>query len=135
MAANLNGTFNVTRAVAPLMVGAGSGSVINVSSGASLPPRVNWGAYAVSKAAVDAFSYNLAAELNGSGVRVNIVDPGAMRTSMRADAYPAEDPTTLKEAESIVPLFLWLATDRSRGVTGQRFQADEWLRQGAVDRG
>src|SRR5688572_21469139 len=93
--ANLDGAFFVSRLVLPGMVARGSGSIINVSSGAATPPRTNWGAYAVSKAALEALSLNLAAELSGTGVRVNIVDPGAMRTSMRAAAYPDEDPTKL----------------------------------------
>src|SRR5690554_1975855 len=113
------------------MLPAGNGSIINVSSGAAIPPRPGWGAYAVSKYALEGFSRNLAAELEGSGIRVNIVDPGAMRTDMRAAAYPDEDPGTLKEPEAIAPLFLWLAGDGSQGTTGQRFQADEWLRANA----
>jgi NAD(P)-dependent dehydrogenase (short-subunit alcohol dehydrogenase family) len=125
---NLDGAFFVTRSVLPAMTRRGRGSIINVSSGAALPPRPNWGAYAVSKAALEALSLNLAAELAGTGVRVNIVDPGAMRTSMRAAAYPHEDPVRLKEPGSISSLFLWLASDESAAVTGQRFSASEWLK-------
>ena len=128
LAANLNGTVLVTRLVAEAMLAVGEGSIINVSSGAAIAPRVTWGTYAISKAAVEAFSYNLAAELEGTGVRVNVVDPGAMRTAMRAEAYPREDPQTLKEPGATAPLFLWLAGDESRAVTGERFQADEWRR-------
>lgn len=124
---NLTGTLIVSRAVLPAMMEADDGSIINVSSGASIPPRTRWGAYGVSKAALDAFSINLARELSGTNVRVNVVDPGGMRTGMRAAAYPEEEPRTLKEPLSIVPLFLWLASDEARDVTGTRFQADEWL--------
>jgi NAD(P)-dependent dehydrogenase (short-subunit alcohol dehydrogenase family) len=124
---NLTGTLVVTQPVLEPMLKAGSGSIVNVSSGAAVPPRRNWGAYAVSKSALEALSANLASELEGSGVRVNVVDPGAMRTEMRANAYPDEDPMRLKEPSSIAPLFLWLASPAARGVTGQRFQADEWL--------
>jgi NAD(P)-dependent dehydrogenase (short-subunit alcohol dehydrogenase family) len=107
---NLTGAFLVTRAVLPHLRAAGAGSIINVSSGAALPPRRSWGAYAVAKQALDGLSLNLAAELEGSGIRVNVVDPGSMRTPMRAAAY----------------LFLWLASDASAGVTGRRLRADEW---------
>lgn len=124
---NLTGAFIASQIVLPDLLKRRSGSIINVSSGAAIPPRREWGAYAVSKAGLDAFSLNLAEELRSTGVRVNIVDPGAMRTKMRAAAYPAENPETLKGPEAIAPLFLWLASAESRGVTGERFRADEWL--------
>lgn len=123
---NLTGTFLVTRAVLPRMLRAGQGSIVNVSSGAAVPPRTRWGAYAVSKLALEGFTQNLAAELDGTGVRVNAVDPGAMRTGMRATAYPEEDPRTLKRPEDTVGVFLWLASPASRGVTGERLRADDW---------
>jgi NAD(P)-dependent dehydrogenase (short-subunit alcohol dehydrogenase family) len=124
---NLSGALIVSQAVLGAMLDAGTGSIINVSSGAAVSPRREWGAYAVSKSALEALSANLAAELKGSGVRVNVVDPGAMRTEMRAAAYPEEDPGRLKEPAAIAPLFIWLSSREARDVTGQRFQADEWL--------
>lgn len=126
LAVNLDGTFVATRATVPRMLSAGGGSVINVSSGAALPPRASWGAYAVSKAAVEAFTINLAAELEGTGVRANIVDPGAMRTSMRAAAYPDEDPERLRTPAAAVDVFVWLAGPDSGGVSGQRFTVGNW---------
>ncbi|MEX2584110.1 MAG: SDR family oxidoreductase [Gemmatimonadota bacterium] len=125
---NLTGTLIVSQLVLREMLPAGRGSIINVSSGAAIPPRRDWGAYAISKDALEGLTMNLAAELAGTGVRVNTVDPGAMRTDMRADAYPDEDPGTVKEPGSIAPLFLWLAGDAAADVTGERFQADRWLR-------
>lgn len=127
---NLTGAFLTSRAVLGPMLAAGRGCIINISSGAAIPPRRGWGAYAISKSAMETFSRNLAAEVEGTGVRVNIVDPGAMRTDMRAEAYPDEDPATLKEPSAIAPLLLWLASEDAVGVTGKRFQADEWLRRG-----
>lgn len=124
---NLTGTFLAARGVLPAMLAAGAGSIVNVSSGAAIPPRREWGVYAVSKNAVEAFSRNLAAELEGTGIRVNIVDPGAMRTDMRAAAYPDEDPLTLKEPGDVYPLFEWLTGAESGGVSGERYQADQWL--------
>jgi NAD(P)-dependent dehydrogenase (short-subunit alcohol dehydrogenase family) len=128
---NLTGTLVVTRAVLPGMVERRSGSVVMVSSGAARPPRERWGAYAVSKSAVETLTLNLAAELRESGVRLNIVDPGAMRTGMRAAAYPGEDPDQLKEPALIAPLFLWLAGDQSREVTGTRIVAEKWMAEQA----
>jgi NAD(P)-dependent dehydrogenase (short-subunit alcohol dehydrogenase family) len=124
---NLTGTFIGIRAFLPAMLRAGEGTVINVSSGAAIPPRVDWGAYAVSKSALESFSMNLAEELNGTGVRVYVVDPGGMRTDMRASAYPEEDPCTLKEPIATLPLFLWLTRDPDGISTGARIQADKWL--------
>jgi NAD(P)-dependent dehydrogenase (short-subunit alcohol dehydrogenase family) len=123
---NLTGAFVVTGAVLPRMLAAGRGSVISVTSGAAVLPRVKWGAYSVSKYALEGWSTNLARELDGTGVRVNLVDPGAMRTGMRAAAYPAEDPATLKTPEQTTGIFLWLASDASLEVTGRRFSADRW---------
>lgn len=123
---NLTGAFLACRAVLPHMVARGSGSIINVSSGAALPPRVRWGAYAISKGALETLTRNLAEELKGTGVRVNCVDPGAMRTRMRAEAYPEEDPASLKSAEETAELFVWLAGEASGGTTGRRFRADDW---------
>jgi NAD(P)-dependent dehydrogenase (short-subunit alcohol dehydrogenase family) len=124
---NLTGTFLTTRAVLPYMRRTGRGSIINVSSGAAIPPRANWGAYSVSKQAVETFTYNLAAELDGTGVRANIVDPGAMRTEMRAEAYPSENPTDVQDPAAVAPVFLWLAGRDSDGVSGERFQADDFV--------
>jgi NAD(P)-dependent dehydrogenase (short-subunit alcohol dehydrogenase family) len=126
---NLTGVFVVTQAVVPLMLEKDEGSVINVSSGAARSPRERWGAYAVSKAAMEAFSFNLAEELKATGVRVNVVDPGPMRTDMRAAAYPDEDPETLAAPSANFPVFEWLASEHSSAVSGHRIHAGEWLRQ------
>lgn len=124
---NLTGTLIATQAVLPAMLAKRSGTIVAISSGAARPPRERWGAYAVSKSAVEALALNLAEELRGSGVRVNVVDPGAMRTGMRAAAYPAEDPGRLRRPASLAPLFLWLASEKSAAVTGTRIDAAEWM--------
>ncbi|MFP4623196.1 MAG: SDR family NAD(P)-dependent oxidoreductase [Gemmatimonadota bacterium] len=123
---NLTGTFVPTLAVLPGMRAAGRGSVINVSSGVGNNVRERWGAYAISKWGVEAFSRNLAAEEVDEGIRVNIVDPGRLRTDMRREAYPREDPAKPAPPEEAVPVFLWLASDEARGVTGERFEALQW---------
>lgn len=123
---NLTGTFLAAQAVLPGMRRRGDGSIINVSSGVGNQPRANWGAYAVSKWAVEALTYNLALEEADAGVRANVVDPGSMRTAMRRAAYPDEDPAKLREPRESVGVFLWLASDASRHVSGQRFQAQLW---------
>jgi len=122
---NLTGAFLCARAVVePLRKT--RGSIINVSSGVGDHGRPLWGAYSVSKNGLEALSQIMAGELADSGVRVNAVDPGGMRTEMRAAAYPDEDPQTLPRPEDIAAVFVYLASDRSRDVTGERFRAREF---------
>lgn len=124
--ANLTGPYLVSKAAIPhLREGA---SIINVVSGVSVEGRAEWGAYSVSKFGVEGLSQILAAELEGRGVRSNAVDPGGMRTDMRAAAYPEEDPQTRITPEENTAVFLYLASDESKGVTGQRFKAQEFGR-------
>ncbi|MGI8648860.1 MAG: SDR family NAD(P)-dependent oxidoreductase [Rubrobacter sp.] len=124
MEANANGVFFVAKYAIPYL--AEGASIINLVSGASVGARPNWGAYSVSKFAVEGFTGNLALELEDRNIRVNAVDPGGMRTEMRASAYPDEDPQTKITPEENTAVFLYLASDDSRGVTGQRFKAQEF---------
>jgi NAD(P)-dependent dehydrogenase (short-subunit alcohol dehydrogenase family) len=124
--ANLTGPYLVSKAAIPhLREGA---SIINVVSGVSVEGRAEWGAYSVSKFGVEGLSQILAAELEGRGVRSNAVDPGGMRTDMRAAAYPEEDPQTRITPEENTAVFVYLASDESRSVTGKRFKAQEFGR-------
>ena len=124
--ANLTGPFLVSRAAIPHL--SAGGSIINVVSGVSVEGRAEWGAYSVSKFGVEGLTQILAAELKQSGVRVNAVDPGGMRTDMRAAAYPEEDPQTRIPPEENTAVFLYLASDESKDVTGGRFKAQEFKR-------
>ncbi len=126
MATNLDGLFLVTREVLPVLMARRSGSIINLSSGVGRVGKAKWGAYAVSKAALEGFTQVLADELRSEGIRVNSVNPAATRTQMRARAYPAEDPMTLPTPESIMPIFVYLASDESREITGQALNARQW---------
>lgn len=125
---NTSSLFYVTRPLIPHLVSRGGGSIINVSSSVGRKGKANWGAYAVSKFGLEGFTQVLAAELEGSGVRVNSVNPGATRTDMRAAAYPDEDPLTLPTPEEISEIFVHLASDESRSVTGQTFEARDYLK-------
>ena len=125
--ANLTGLFLVTRAAIPRMLE--GASIINLVSGVSIEGRARWGAYSVSKFGVEGLTQILAAELQERGIRVNAVDPGRMRTGMRAAAYPEEDPMTLITPEENTAVFLYLASDESRDVTGQRFEAQKFGRE------
>jgi NAD(P)-dependent dehydrogenase (short-subunit alcohol dehydrogenase family) len=125
--ANLTGPFLVSKAAIPHVPE--GGSIINVVSGVSVEGRAEWGAYSVSKFGVEGLTQILAAELAEISVRVNAVDPGGMRTDMRAAAYPEEDPATRITPEENTAVFLYLASDESKAVTGERFKAQEFRRK------
>lgn len=122
--ANLTGPYLVSKAAIPHMPE--GGSIINVVSGVSVEGRAEWGAYSVSKFGIEGLTQILAAELEDRGIRVNAVDPGGMRTDMRAAAYPEEDPNTKITPEENTDVFLYLASNESEGVTGERFKAQEF---------
>ena len=127
MNVNLNSVFWVTKEALGKMVPQSAGSIINVSSGVGAKGRANWGAYAVSKAALENMTEVLADELKDQSVRANIVNPGATRTDMRAAAVQGEDPSLLPPPADITNIFVYLASDLSKGVNGERFEAREWM--------
>ena len=129
LAVNLRGAFLCIRSVLPHLLKQGSGSVINVSSGAGKRRAPTWGPYAVSKFGIEGLTGAVAEETRGSGVRVNAINPGGTRTSMRASAYPEEDPTQLQTPEDIAGIFVYLASDASREVTGLSLDAPDWMKE------
>jgi NAD(P)-dependent dehydrogenase (short-subunit alcohol dehydrogenase family) len=95
-----------------------------VSSGVVKTPRPFWGAYAVSKTGLESVRSMLAEELEGeANIRVNSINPGRMRTAMRAAAYPAEDPNTVPTPDSVCGPFLYLLSALGRGIDGQYIEA------------
>jgi NAD(P)-dependent dehydrogenase (short-subunit alcohol dehydrogenase family) len=125
---NTSSLFYVTRPLLPHFTSRRRGSIINVSSSVGRKGKANWGAYAVSKFGLEGFTQVLAAELESSGVRANSVNPGATRTEMRAAAYPDEDPESLPTPDDIAEIFIYLASDESLSVTGQTFEARDYLK-------
>ncbi len=123
MQVNLNAVFGITQACLPLLRESDSASIITTSSGVGRKGRAFWGAYAVSKFAVEGLTQVLADELDGSSIRVNAINPGATRTKMRATAYPAEDKYALKTPEQIMSLYLYLMGKDSETINGQSFDA------------
>ncbi|MDR3561971.1 MAG: SDR family NAD(P)-dependent oxidoreductase [Negativicutes bacterium] len=124
---NLNGPFMLTRALIGQMLGRGTGSIINVSSDAGAVGYPNWGAYGVSKAALDHLTRTWAAELEGTGVRINSVDPGDMDTAMKRASEPDGDSSQWARPETVTPVFVYLASHRSVGVNGQRLSAQNFI--------
>jgi NAD(P)-dependent dehydrogenase (short-subunit alcohol dehydrogenase family) len=117
---NLTAAFALTQVLLPALRAAADASVIFTSSGVAQRPRAYWGAYAVSKSGVETLARVLADEVEHYGtVRVNVLNPGPVRTRMRRQAFPAEDPATLKTPEQIVQPYLWLLGPAARGVNGQ----------------
>lgn len=124
MQINVNGAFLLTKQVLPLLDQSPNGSVVFTSSSVGRKARAYWGAYAVSKFATEGMSMMLADELEGiSNTRVNCINPGATRTHMRATAFPAEDPNTVTTPEDIMPLYTYLLSDESIGISGESFDA------------
>jgi len=120
MHVNVNAPFILTRCLLPLLKASEDASLIFTTSGVGNRGRAYWGAYSVSKFATEGLAQILADELDRTSVRVNLVNPGPTRTSMRAQAYPAEDPETLKRPEEILGPYFFLLGPDSKGVTGKR---------------
>ncbi len=121
---NVNAMFMLTQALLPLLKLSEDASVVFTSSSVGRKGRAYWGAYGVSKFATEGLMQTLADELEGvAPVRANSVNPGATRTSMRAQAYPAENPQDNPLPEAIMPVYLYLMGPDSKGVNGQAFNA------------
>ncbi|NVK39941.1 MAG: YciK family oxidoreductase [Oceanospirillaceae bacterium] len=124
MQVNLTAAFLLTQALLPLLAKSQDASVVFTSSGVGRKGRAFWGAYSVSKFATEALSQILADELeNTTTIRVNCINPGATRTQMRANAYPAEDPDSNPAPEEIMPVYLYLLGPDSHDVNGQSLDA------------
>ena len=123
MHVNVTTAFALTQVCLPLLHKADDASIIYASSGVGRQGRAFWGAYAVSKFAIEGLSQVLADEHRGGNLRVNCINPGATRTNMRLEAFPAEDRDALKRPEEILPTYMYLLGPDSRGVTGQSLDA------------
>jgi NAD(P)-dependent dehydrogenase (short-subunit alcohol dehydrogenase family) len=121
---NLIGPFLLIKNALPSMIERG-GSIINVTSDAGQVGYPGWGAYGISKFGLEGMSQTWASELEETGVRVNWVDPGNMNTAMHRAAEPEEDPSEWANPADVTDVFVFLASDESKDVTGKRFQAQE----------
>jgi len=124
MQVNVTAEFMMTQALLPLLEKSDNASLIFTTSSVGRIGKPFWGAYAVSKFAIEGFAQVLANELDEtSNIRVNCINPGPTRTQMRATAYPAENPSSVKTPEDIMPIYLYLMGDDSKGITGQSLDA------------
>lgn len=121
---NLTAPFALTKACLEILYKSPDASVAFTGSNVGRNPRAYWGAYAASKAGIEALSAMLADETEFRGtVRVNSINPGSVATEMRRSAYPAEDRDKLLAPEKVVPTYLYLLGPDSKGITGQQFDA------------
>lgn len=123
MQVNVKAQFLMTQALLPLIKKSPQGRVVFTSSTVGHIGRAFWGSYAISKFATEGMMQVLADELSDTAVRVNAINPGGTRTGMRASAFPAEDPNSLKTPADIIPLYVYLMSPESQNVHGQCIDA------------
>ena len=115
LAVNVTANWRFVRSLDPLLRQSDAGRVVFVTSGAATKCRAYWGPYSISKAAVECLARTYAHECENTNIRVNILNPGPIRTAMRAAAFPGEDPETLPTPEELavamLPLFTPQITD------------------------
>lgn len=118
--------LHLTQLVLPGMRSRSRGAIVNITSDAGVNAYAGWGGYGASKAALEHLSRVLAKELDGSGVRILVVDPGDMNTEMHRLAEPGVDLSHLPDAESVAPRIIELLRDDSRSfarVEAQKIEA------------
>ena len=120
---NVTSAFALTQVCLPMLKQSKDASVVFTSSGVGRSGRAFWGAYCVSKFATEGLAQVLADEHRHSNLRANCINPGATRTNMRLEAFPAEDRGNLKGPEDILPTYIYLLGPDSHGVTGQSLDA------------
>lgn len=110
LATNVTANWRLIRTLDPLLRQAEAGRAVFVTSGAAKAHHAYWAPYAVTKAALDALVKTYALEIANTPIRANLISPGPVRTEMRQQAYPGEDPMTLPTPEDVAPLFLEVAS-------------------------
>jgi NAD(P)-dependent dehydrogenase (short-subunit alcohol dehydrogenase family) len=126
LAVNLLGPFRLSKAVLGSMLLRDSGVVVNISSDAAVESYPRWGAYGVTKAALDHLTRIWASELTDSQVRILLVDPGEMDTTMHALALPDADTGALAKPEAVAERIVQMIEQPKRAPHGARLQATEW---------
>jgi NAD(P)-dependent dehydrogenase (short-subunit alcohol dehydrogenase family) len=117
---NVTANWRLLRTLDPILRLSPAARVLFMTSGAAQNCRAYWGPYSVSKAALEALAKTYAHEVQSTPIRVNLLNPGRLRTRMRAKAYPGEDENTVPPPEAIVPLALSLLTEETTA-NGERF--------------
>jgi NAD(P)-dependent dehydrogenase (short-subunit alcohol dehydrogenase family) len=131
---NLTSAFRLIRSLEPLLRASEAGRAVFISSGAAVRPRAFWGSYAATKAGLEALARSWADETDASPLRVAIVNPGPMRTAMRAEAFPGEDPMTLPHPDEIGTMIVEICADPTLGAPKETLNFASWraARSGAL---
>jgi NAD(P)-dependent dehydrogenase (short-subunit alcohol dehydrogenase family) len=126
LAVNLTATYRLIRTSEPLLRAAPAGRAIFLTSGRAQRPRAFWGPYGATKAGLENLVRTWADELEQTQVRAVLLEPGAMRTRMRAEAMPGEDPDTLPDPSEIGPLIVELAQQADLGLPVSNVVFSDW---------
>jgi NAD(P)-dependent dehydrogenase (short-subunit alcohol dehydrogenase family) len=126
VAVNLTSAYRLIRAMEPLLRQSEAGRAIVLTTGVAERPRAFWGAYAATKAGLEALVRCWADEIESTPVRAVLLDPNVMRTRMRAEAFPGEDPETLTDPSEIGPMIVELAARAELGLPRQTVKFNAW---------
>ena len=125
---NLAAPMGITRALLPLLARADDASVVFTLDNRGMQPRAYWGGYGVTKAGLAALARELADEWeNRPNLRVNAVVPGPIRSPLRGQSHPGEDPMALPEPDALVPLYLYLIGGQPKAESAALLDARAWL--------
>jgi NAD(P)-dependent dehydrogenase (short-subunit alcohol dehydrogenase family) len=125
---NVAAPMGLTRIVMPLLARAPDASVVFTLDSRGQEPRAYWGGYAVTKAAIAALAHELADEWeHRPSLRVNAVVPGPIRSPLRGQSHPGEDPTQLPPPEALVPLYRHLIAGQSKAESDALIDVQAWL--------
>jgi NAD(P)-dependent dehydrogenase (short-subunit alcohol dehydrogenase family) len=123
---NLTSAYRLIRSFEPLLRQSEAGRAIVLTSGVAERPRAFWGAYAATKAGLEALVRCWADEIESTNVRAVLLDPNVMRTRMRAEAFPGEDPETLVDPSEIGPMIVELAAKADLGLPKETVKFSAW---------
>ncbi|MDJ0739774.1 MAG: YciK family oxidoreductase [Gammaproteobacteria bacterium] len=125
MQVNVNAPFLLTQACMPLLERSADASIVFTGDAVGRAGKAFWGAYGISKHAIEAFAQILAAELQNTRIRVNCIDPGPTLTGLRKRAFPGETNADVKPPETVMPLYLWAMGPDSRATSGALLTWDD----------
>jgi NAD(P)-dependent dehydrogenase (short-subunit alcohol dehydrogenase family) len=126
LAVNVTGAYRLIRSLEPLLRASPAGRAIFLTAEAARRPQAFWGSYAAAKAALEALARSWADEVEVSPLRVMLVDPGPMRTRLRAEAYPGEDPASLPDPSAIGPMIVELCLSPDPGPPDAAIAFSAW---------
>ncbi|HEX7758023.1 MAG TPA: SDR family NAD(P)-dependent oxidoreductase [Caulobacteraceae bacterium] len=134
VATNLTSVYRLIRSFEPLLRASEAGRAIFFTSGRAVRPKAYWGSYAATKAGLDALVRCWADEVENTNIRAMILDPNVMRTKMRAEAFPGEDPDSLTDPAEIRPMIVALAQAADPGLPVESIKFSDWKASASAGR-